>query len=581
MQIVKFKYYADGEKAPKPQSWHLLEQVGNISWSFCSKDVLENAIYKTKTINGFKHITCKECLQKINDLQIPQDQIVSIKEIPTKQKQPKNIEHVYDSSRNGLLDRNGVFYECAFGEHIDLFWELVKEGKINVQSEKLENYDMDTDYPVDNGWVKIQQGKFYTRDLGGLAKTIWGLSQAQLLWIKNSALLRNNLVFFNAVLVNIDSLNVSDEILIKSDCEYVDINMIGNKAKKLLQLVSIGVKTPDFVIIPKHICLNIQKNGWIEPSLFTQITRTLGNGRKSVRSSGVVSMPGMQDTLLDREVYTLSKDILDIINSWNNPRAVKYRTAMNISHEFNGGVIIQNMVYGDKPGINGSGIARMRAVNVDPINYWNTEFEIQGDFLPNSKGDVLVGGQANTLSFDQIPNEFKTLYNDIHQVSQRIYSTLTKRPQEIEFTVQDNELFVLQTRDYTWRENTSIVLTDDVLNKTKIEVGKTGCPGIVTGNIVTKYSDFKKFDHVIYVAIETSPDDVQEILAANGVLTGKGGALSHAAIIANNNGIPALVGTGLTITNDVVKGNTINIQGHQLREFQEVTIDCNNKCIYL
>jgi pyruvate,orthophosphate dikinase len=265
-----------------------------------------------------------------------------------------------------------------------------------------------------------------------------------------------------------------------------------------------------------------------------------------------------------------------VFKSWNGKRAVDYRNASAISHDLGTAVNIVTMVFGNSGDDCATGVALTR-------NGTTGENRIEGDYLINAQGEDVVAGIRQTNDLSQLKSEMPDIYAQFEQIVRRL-ETHYRDMQDVEFTVEKGKLWMLQTRSgkrtaqaavriaVEMAEEKLITKQEAVLRITPEQVdfflhpqfereaeaaakakgamlatGLNVSPGAAVG-IVAFDADlaeiWAKEDNkaVIMVRPETKPDDVHGMLAAQGILTSRGGRTSHAALVARQFGKPAVVG---------------------------------------
>lgn len=289
----------------------------------------------------------------------------------------------------------------------------------------------------------------------------------------------------------------------------------------------------------------------------------------SVRSGGAVSMPGMMDTILGVETWmTLHESISRVEESWNSERAVAYRKKNCISNKGGTAITIQLMVFGDKDNRSGTGVLFSR----NP----NTGEKFFGEFIPCARGEVLVGGERNTFPLTQLLNWDPKATVVVQQL--REYSSLLERHigdmVEIEFTIEEGILWLLQVRRGKRTDKAQFhilhdmffegligfekleelrsmeIFKDDVYkqasrnNPIPIAKGIGASPGVFYGRVCGKDDAPLLHPEFILFTDNTSPDDFPLLLKANAIITRKGGATCHAAVVARELKKPCVVGVG-------------------------------------
>jgi pyruvate,orthophosphate dikinase len=267
----------------------------------------------------------------------------------------------------------------------------------------------------------------------------------------------------------------------------------------------------------------------------------------------------------------LKMSINAVFDSWNNNRAITYRRLHDIPHSLGTAVNIQTMVFGNMGNNSGTGVAFTR----NPSTGENLPY---GEYLINAQGEDVVAGIRTPQTIDNLKKEMPAIYNQLMD----IFSTLEKHykdMQDLEFTFQEGKLFMLQTRTGKRTAASAIQVAVDMVNeglidkktavlrvepsqldqllhkqldpkakaKTKaIAKGLPASPGAAVGKVVFHAVDaveeVKKGNKVILVRTETSPEDIEGMATAQGILTARGGMTSHAAVVARGMGICCVAG---------------------------------------
>ncbi|HZD73563.1 MAG TPA: pyruvate, phosphate dikinase, partial [Actinomycetota bacterium] len=263
----------------------------------------------------------------------------------------------------------------------------------------------------------------------------------------------------------------------------------------------------------------------------------------------------------------LRQGIEAVFGSWDNKRAIDYRRKNKISDDLGTAVNVQSMVFGNKGDDSGTGVAFTRnPANGDPKPY--------GDYLPNAQGEDVVAGIRNTLALDQMgevqPRAWTELQQHLRTLEQH-YRDMC----DIEFTVEQSKLWLLQTRVGKRTAFAEWIMAYDMEDEGLIDIGTavlrldadrleelfkkviasggeaiaTGLnasPGAAVGKAVFTADDAEAWaqrgEPVILVRRETTPDDYHGMIRSQGILTSAGGTNSHAAVVARGEGIPAVCG---------------------------------------
>jgi len=475
-------------------------------------------------------------------------------------------------SDSGLIDRDGNVYYCSFARHHELVQELSEKGIINTNWPKSEEeqelwrekyrYNCPaehTSWVEDNGWVKFSMGGFHfgnshMKGINDYHSYDFSLTQSQIDRILNFLKIAGD----THISINSGDWMTVEEFMKKIDPKMysiinrpgnMDKNRVGNKAYNLGRLLDYHVNVPGFIVIPSETCQRILKEKSVSPLLISKID--FPEGKKfSVRSSAPISMPGMLDTFLNVSKSEVAEKIWKVVHSWNNPRAVEYRRLMNISNDCKISVIIQSMVNGSKDANSGSGIF---VINGD---------QIDGEYVQKMAGEALVSGSVTPKKLSNIQPKIMSAIKEAASEIKR----MTVIPQEVEFTYESGELYILQTRDFKVNEK-----SEDQPVGAQIGLGRRGNEGVAVGKIVFDEQDINEIEgNKIYVAFHTYADEVPMMAKCKGVLTAVGGALSHAAIVAKELNLPCVTGAGFKIENKTIifgeiilqRGETVCVDGN-------------------
>ena len=286
-----------------------------------------------------------------------------------------------------------------------------------------------------------------------------------------------------------------------------------------------------------------------------------------------------------------------VFRSWNGARAIAYRNKEKIPHDLGTAVNVQAMVFGNRDNNSGTGVGFTR----DPAS---GNSGVYGDFLVNAQGEDVVAGIRNTEPLSALNKKFPKVYKELMDIFHRL-ETHYKDMCDTEFTIDQGKLWMLQTR-VGKRTGTAALrmainmmkdshiklskqeaimrITEDhleqvlhpqfaVKNVKVVTVGLGASPGAAVGHAYFTADDAaaqkERGKRVILIRTETSPEDVHGMLAAEGILTSRGGLVSHAAVVARGWGKPAVVGAeAVKIQNKQAK-----IGDHVIKEGDLVSID--------
>ncbi len=261
-----------------------------------------------------------------------------------------------------------------------------------------------------------------------------------------------------------------------------------------------------------------------------------------------------------------------VFRSWNGKRAVDYRRATGISDDLGTAVNIVTMVFGNMGFDSGTGVAFTR-------NPSTGEKKMMGEYLLNAQGEDVVAGIRNADPIENLRQHLPQAYNEFMQITSRLEKHY-KDMQDVEFTIERGRLWMLQTRNGKRTAKAAVKIAVDMANEglitkdeavqrvtpenvdtllhpqfdeealkkgNKVAKGVNASPGAAVGQIYFDADTAERMakegrQDVIMVRPFTKPDDVHGMIASKGILTSEGGATSHAAVVARQFGIPAVVG---------------------------------------
>jgi pyruvate,orthophosphate dikinase len=504
----------------------------------------------------------------------------------------------------------------------------------------------------------------------------------------------------------------------KTDGDTSLSNLLGGKGANLAEMSKLGINVPPGFTITTKACNYFSKNKKLPDGLKKEIInyvsnlenlskKSFGNNNSplllSVRSGGMISMPGMMDSILniglnDDNVNILAKafnderfaldsyrrliqmysnvvlgvemdrfeaviankkrmdnvisdadfnvDQLDwiinaykntverftnspfpqdpheqllgaieaVFSSWQNKRAITYRKINNIPDSLGTGATVQTMVFGNLNDKSGTGVAFTR-------NPSNGSKELYGEYLINAQGEDVVAGirtphpikNDDSVKQESLESKFPNAYKEITEIASKLESHF-KEVQDIEFTIENEKVYLLQTRKAKRTAQASIKIAIDLHNegittkeeslimvdantitnvlhpqfvqsqeKTLFTKALNASPGAAVGEIVFDADKAEKEANrgrdVILVRDETSPEDIHGMHSSVGILTTKGGMTSHAAVVARGMGKPCVVGAeGLTID---IENKTIGNGEKVLTERDIISIDGSLGEVYI
>ncbi len=295
----------------------------------------------------------------------------------------------------------------------------------------------------------------------------------------------------------------------------------------------------------------------------------------------------------------LDAAIQAVFESWDNRRARDYRRLNRIDHDLGTAVNVQQMVFGNTGARSGTGVAFTRS------NVTGEKSEPFGDFLINAQGEDVVAGIRTPRPLAELKDELPEAFDELIGTMDLLERTY-RNMQDVEFTIEDGTLYMLQTRNGKRSAQAMVRIAVDLVAEgivTEQEAlvslvdpdqvrqlllpqldqaaaaeplarGVKASPGAAAGAVVFTADEAesrgKAGEHVILVRDETTPDDFHGMVEAQGILTARGGKTSHAAIVAVGMGKPAVCGVGRIRFHD---DGSISIGDAVFREGDRITID--------
>ncbi|EJX18346.1 MULTISPECIES: pyruvate, phosphate dikinase [Staphylococcus] len=305
----------------------------------------------------------------------------------------------------------------------------------------------------------------------------------------------------------------------------------------------------------------------------------------------------------------LTEAIEAVFKSWDNDRARVYRELNEIPHDIGTAVNIQEMVFGNSGERSGTGVAFTR----NPVT---GEAKLFGEYLLNAQGEDVVAGIRTPKDIESLKDQMPHVHQQFVDVSQRLEKHY-KDMQDIEFTIENEQLYILQTRNGKRTANAAIHIAVDLVeegvitkeeavmnvevksidqllhpnfDKTALEhasviskLGLPASPGAASGKIVfsaeTAKIQFEQGESVILMRPETSPEDIEGMVASEAIVTTHGGMTSHAAVVARGMGKCCVTGCSDLEINVVDK--VVNYPGGTLHEGDMISVDGAQGDIYV
>ncbi len=307
------------------------------------------------------------------------------------------------------------------------------------------------------------------------------------------------------------------------------------------------------------------------------------------------------------DVYEqLHKAIEAVFSSWNNKRAIDYRNFNKIPHHLGTAVNVQSMVFGNMGNDSGTGVAFTRSPTTG-------EKQLYGEYLLNAQGEDVVAGTRTPSKIERLQEELPHVYQQFQQTAERLERHY-RDMQDLEFTVEKGRLYMLQTRSGKRNAQAAVKVAIDMVAEGLISKqeavkrvepvqvyhlllprfdeeekkkatsagrllakGLNASPGAACGKAVFDADRAEEMGKakvpVVLVRPETSPDDVHGMLVAKGVLTARGGATSHAAVVARGLGLPCVAGTEGIRVDEAERLFRVIGTDKVIREGDEISID--------
>ena len=298
-----------------------------------------------------------------------------------------------------------------------------------------------------------------------------------------------------------------------------------------------------------------------------------------------------------------------VFRSWDNPRAIVYRRMNDIPGDWGTAVNVQAMVFGNMGETSGTGVAFTR-------NPSTGEKGIYGEYLINAQGEDVVAGVRTPQPITKLAEDMPEVYKEFMEIANKLESHYHDM-QDMEFTIQEGKLYFLQTRNGKRTAHAAIQIACDLVDEGMItkeeailridaksldqllhptfnaESLKTGkvignglpaSPGAAAGKVVFSAEDAKKEgkggkgDRVVLVRLETTPEDIEGMVASQGILTVRGGMTSHAAVVARGMGTCCVSGCGDIKINEEEK--YFELGGKTFHEGDYISLDGTTGKIY-
>ncbi|MCC8025338.1 MAG: pyruvate, phosphate dikinase [Clostridium sp.] len=304
----------------------------------------------------------------------------------------------------------------------------------------------------------------------------------------------------------------------------------------------------------------------------------------------------------------LMEAVKAVFRSWDNPRAIVYRRMNDIPGDWGTAVNVQAMVFGNMGNTSGTGVAFTR-------NPSTGENGIYGEYLINAQGEDVVAGIRTPQPITKLEEDLPECYKEFMAIAHKLEDHY-RDMQDMEFTIQEGKLYFLQTRNGKRTAPAALQIACDLVDEGKITPEEAVCrieaksldqllhptfdaaalkagevigsalpasPGAAAGKVYFTADEAKAHheagERVILVRLETSPEDIEGMHAAEGILTVRGGMTSHAAVVARGMGTACVSGCGDIKINEAEKH--FELGGHSIKEGDYISLDGSTGKIYL
>ena len=401
------------------------------------------------------------------------------------------------------------------------------------------------------------------------------------------------------------NIGMNDEVAEKMVERTGDARFVYDLYRRLIQMFgSVVMGVPDeafeLVITARRMKAGVESDSDLTAEDWEKVTRRFKEIYLTFTRSEFPQDPYEQLRLATEAVF----------KSWNGKRAFAYRNAAGIDHNLGTAVNVQAMAYGNIGENSGTGVAMSR-------NASTGEQELEGDFLMNAQGEDVVAGIRATQPISDLKVQMPEIYDEFLEISKKLEKHY-RNMQDMEFTIDRGTLYLLQTRDGKRTAQAEVHIAVDMVeegliskkeavkrvqpsqvdfflhpqldaeaikNAEVIATGLNVSPGAAVGVVAFDADTAERWAKeegrdVIMVRPETKPDDVHGMLAANGILTSRGGRTSHAALVARQFGKPAVVGVS-ELEIDLVSRQMSIGEDLVVKEGDWISLDGTTGVVYL
>ena len=336
---------------------------------------------------------------------------------------------------------------------------------------------------------------------------------------------------------------------------------------------------------------------------------TVDDLKKLVKQFKSIYKKAIKEEFPQDPIEQLMGAVKAVFRSWDNPRAIVYRRVNDIPGDWGTAVNVQSMVFGNMGDTSGTGVAFTR-------NPATGEKGIFGEYLINAQGEDVVAGVRTPQPISKLEEDLPECYKQFMELATKLENHY-RDMQDMEFTIQEGKLFFLQTRNGKRTAQAAINIACDLVDEKMIteeeaveridaksldqllhptfdtaalkkakEIGSAlpASPGAASGKIVFTADEAKKLgtggkgERVILVRLETTPEDIEGMIAAQGILTVRGGMTSHAAVVARGMGTCCVSGCGDIKINE--ESETFELNGNVYKKGDYISLDGSTGKIY-
>jgi pyruvate,orthophosphate dikinase len=359
--------------------------------------------------------------------------------------------------------------------------------------------------------------------------------------------------------------------------------------------------------VPKYLFENVLDDAKEENGYESDTELSSENLKKIVEEYKAIYKKEVRKDFPQDPNEQLEMAINAVFSSWNNARAITYRNIHNMSHSMGTAVNVQSMVFGNMGDDSGTGVAFSR-------NPATGENKLFGEFLMNAQGEDVVAGIRTPKTIDELNDIMPEIFAQFKDITERLEKHY-KDMQDIEFTIEKGKLFILQTRNGKRTADAALraaveMVGEGLINKTEallriepssldqllhptfdeatmkeaeaLTKGLPASPGAASGKVFFTASEavsaVGKGIDVILVRKETSPEDIEGMNVANGILTARGGMTSHAAVVARGMGKCCVAGCDEVKVDEAAK--TFTVKGAKFVEGDIISLDGSTGKVY-